>query len=281
MQATLKFKWQALSLLMRTVGRSSAGIDLGYRRGFDSGPMLDYVYRNRPSGVFPVGVLTDWVYLNTIGWRAIRARKALLQTLLQAEIARRLPDGPVVLADVAAGPGRYLLELCQQPGPDGRPLAASVQVICRDMDRQGLAEGAAQAAALGLGNVRYEPGDATDAASLAQIQPTPGIVVVSDLYELFTDPAPIRCSLRGIYGILPPGGTLVFTTQVTHPQLDLIANVLVNREGHPWVMVCRSLAEVEKMAAEAGFTQIESQCERHGLFGITVCRKPGTGDAPQ
>lgn len=276
MQATMKLKWQALSLLLRTVGRGSAGIDLGFRRGFDSGPMLDYVYRNRPGGAFPLGVLTDWVYLNTIGWRAIRARKALLQQILRAEVARRLPDGPVVLADVAAGPGRYLLELCREQTPAGRPLAESLTVICRDLDRAGLAEGEAQARALGLTNVRYEPGDATSAASLAAIRPVPDVVVVSGLYELFTDPAPIRQSLRGIYQILPPGGTLVFTTQVTHPQLELIANVLVNREGRPWVMVCRALAEVEGWAAEAGFGAIESQRERHGLFGVTICRKATT-----
>jgi hypothetical protein len=103
---------------------------------------------------------------------------------------------------------------------------------------------------------------------------------VSGLYELFTDPAPIRRSLRGIYAALPPGGTLVFTTQVTHPQLELIANVLVNREGRPWIMVCRSLAEVEGWAAEAGFGQIRSQCERHGLFSVTVCHKPEADRRP-
>lgn len=281
MQATMKLKWQALSLLMRTVGRSSAGIDLGYRRGFDSGPMLDYVYRNRPGGVFPLGVLTDWIYLNTIGWRAIRARKALLQDILRTEAARRMPAGPVVLADVAAGPGRYLLELCREWTAAGSPGAPAVQVICRDLDRPGLAEGEAQARVLGLENVRYEPGDATSAASLAEIRPVPDVVVVSGLYELFTDPAPIRRSMQGIYQILPPGGTLVFTTQVTHPQLELIANVLVNREGRPWVMVCRSLAEVEGWAADAGFEVTPTRCERHGLFGVTVCRKaaPAPADA--
>jgi SAM-dependent methyltransferase len=176
----------------------------------------------------------------------------------------------VVLADVAAGPGRYLLELCREPA-----LAGALRVICRDLDTRGLAQGAATAAALGLTNVRYEPGDATDAASLAQIDPRPDIVVVSGLYELFTDPAPIARSLRGIHAILPPGGALIFTTQVTHPQLDLIANVLVNREGRPWVMVCRTLAEVEGLAATAGFREIRSQRERLRLFGVTICRKPG------
>lgn len=37
--------------------------------GFDSGSTLDYVYRNRPSGITPIGRLIDWSYLNAIGWR--------------------------------------------------------------------------------------------------------------------------------------------------------------------------------------------------------------------
>ena len=49
--------------------------------------------------------------------------------------------------------------------------------------------------------------------------------------------------------------------------------MLVNREGRPWIMVCRPLAEVEGWAAEAGFGQIQSQCERHGLFSVTRCHK--------
>src|SRR5687767_9205082 len=68
-------KWRALSLLMRTAGRASEGIRLGYRHGFDSGPMLDYVYENRARGSFVFGRLVDRVYLDSIGWRAIRARK--------------------------------------------------------------------------------------------------------------------------------------------------------------------------------------------------------------
>jgi SAM-dependent methyltransferase len=257
---------------MKTPGQISDGIALGYRYGFDSGEMLDYVYENRARGKFLLGALVDRVYLNTIGWRAIRTRKELLKATLHRQIREiGSRNEQLVVLDVAAGPGRYLLEVCQELRAAGR--GEAVQVVCRDLDTQGLALGRARAHRLGLENVRYEWGDATDAESLGSMQPRPDIVVVSGLYELFTDAAVIKRSMEAIYGILKPGGTLIFTTQVTHPQLELIANVLVNREGKPWEMVCRSVEEAEGLAREAGFEGMRSDLERLGLFGVTVCRK--------
>ncbi len=57
-------KWRALSALLRTLGRTSEGIELGYRHGFDSGPMLDYVYENRARGRLLLGRLIDRFYLS-------------------------------------------------------------------------------------------------------------------------------------------------------------------------------------------------------------------------
>ncbi len=273
-----KLKWRLISFFMRTIGRTSTGIDLGYRRGFNSGVMLDKVYENRPSGKYGIGVLIDWLYLQSIGWRAIRARKRLLKTILAGqleELASAWPSSPLVLADVAAGPGRYLLELCQEQRDAGQDIEHRLTVICRDLSGEAVERGQALAQAYGLANFHYETGDAVDAASLATITPQADIVVISGLYELFTDETPIKTSLRGICRILKGGGRLVFTTQVTHPQLDLIANVLVNRDGEPWIMRCRSIEEVEAYARESGFRVIKSEVEPLGLFAVTVCEKIG------
>jgi SAM-dependent methyltransferase len=263
-----RVKWGALGLLLRTAGRASAGIRLGLRHGFDSGPMLDYVYENRARGYLGFGRLVDRVYLDSIGWRAIRARKALLQDVLRGEIAARRGRGEAtVLLDVAAGPGRYLLELAAELGAPG-----DLTVICRDLDTTGLAQGRRLARQAGLAGVRHERGDACDAASLAGVQPRPDVVVASGLYELL-DAALIQRSMAGIHALLPPGGRFVFTTQVTHPQLELIANVLSNRFGEPWVMECRSAAEVEGYARAAGFRDLVTRLEPHGLFAVTVGTK--------
>src|SRR5688572_19687465 len=174
-QGPAALKWRALSLLMRTAGGASEGIRLGYQHGFDSGPMLDYVYENRARGCFVFGRLVDRVYLDSIGWRAIRARKALLQDMLRQEIAANRARGEgTVLLDVAAGPGRYLQELAAELGGAG-----DLEIICRDLDPAGLAQGRRLARTSGLLCVRHEQGDACDPASLARVRPRPNVVVAS------------------------------------------------------------------------------------------------------
>ena len=53
------FRFQVIQLGMKTTGRLSKGIQLGWRSGFDSGLTLDYVYANKPQGVTPLGRLID------------------------------------------------------------------------------------------------------------------------------------------------------------------------------------------------------------------------------
>ncbi|MBI2849706.1 MAG: class I SAM-dependent methyltransferase family protein [Chloroflexi bacterium] len=269
-----KLKWRATSLAMSTIGRTSDGINLGYRYGFDSGEMLDYVYENRARGALLVGRLLDRIYLNAVGWRGIRARKGLLKAVLRGELQARLDAGKkTVLLDVASGPARYLIETLQELKA-GNEDASKITIVCRDLDAKGLEWGKERASEAGLTNIRFELGDACDPASLAKVRPRPDIVVVSGLYELFADVAPIRCSMAGIFAILQPGGKLFFTTQVNHPQLEMIANVLTNRQGKPWVMDCRSIETVEALAREAGFKVIGSQMEPVGLFALTTAEKP-------
>ena len=64
-------------------GRLSRGIEIGSYYGFDSGLSLDYVYKNEPHGSLGVGRLIDQAYLNSIGWRGIRRRKANLEKSLR------------------------------------------------------------------------------------------------------------------------------------------------------------------------------------------------------
>jgi SAM-dependent methyltransferase len=246
---------------MTTLGRTSKGIRIGYRHGFDSGSMLDYVYVNHAQGLLGVGRLIDRAYLNAVGWRAIRARGALLTRTLRAEIDRR-PDGPVRILDVAAGPGRYLQELLADYPAD------RVQVVCRDLAVMGLAQGRALARQRGLSNIRYERGDALDPKP-PEPGEAPDVIVVSGLYELLLDDATIRASMARLRGLLAPGGTLVFTTQTRHPQLEFIANVLPNRDGELWRMKCRAVAETEEWARQAGFAELGSEREEVGLFTVT------------
>lgn len=260
-----RVRWAATRVLLNTVGRASAGIRIGYRHGFDSGSMLDYVYVNKAGGFPVVGHLIDRVYLNAVGWRAIRARRELLKDVLRKEIARRSgAGGGVRVLDVASGPGRYLQDLLAEYEP------GTLHVECRDLDRAGLAQGGRQASERGLSGISYAYGDALDPAPAS---PAPDIVVVSGLYELLLDDAVIAASVARLRGMLAPGGVLVFTTQTHHPQLEFIANVLPNREGVLWEMKCRPVELAEQWAAQAGFTEVASRRESVGLFTVTTARR--------
>jgi hypothetical protein len=122
---------------------------------------LDYVYRNRAHGRLGFGRLIDRVYLDAIGWRAIRARRVLLKQGLKQEVECKLVHGrPIRLLDAAAGLGRYLQELVQE-NDLGRD---ELLVLCRDLSQDGLMQGARQAEEAGLQNVFYECGNAFEPA---------------------------------------------------------------------------------------------------------------------
>jgi len=261
-------RWGMLARLARAVSPLSEGMRIGYRYGFDSGEMLDYVYENRARGRWGIGILLDRAHLNAIGWRGIRQRKIHLQTMLCEAIGQLRTGGrPLHLVDVAAGPGRYLLEVLREVGSD------SLTATLRDWDATGLEHGRALATQLGVSAVRYERGDAFDPQDLARITPKPHIVIVSGLYELFPENALIRRSLGGIYKILEPSGWLIYTNQPTHPQLELIARCLPNREGKPWLMRLRPQEEMDGLVREAGFCPYKTLRDRWGLFTVSAAKK--------
>jgi SAM-dependent methyltransferase len=256
-----------MAVVLRTIGRLSAGIDLGFRHGFDSGLMMEYVYEDRPQGRGWFGRLIDRTYLGAIGWRGIRVRRTNLETVLAELIAARRTAGrETMIADLAAGTGRYVLDVLAAEGEDG------VRAVLRDLAPAGLEQGRRRAAELGLRNVVLETGDAFDPTSLATIQPAPNIVVVSGLYEILPDDDLVRPHFAMVRRILADGGTFVFTAQPHHPQLELIARTLVNRDGQPWVMRLRSIETLTGWARDAGFTEFSSRTDPWGIFHVITAR---------
>jgi hypothetical protein len=66
---------------------------------------------------------------------------------------------------------------------------------------------------------------------------------------------------------------LIYTNQPNHPQLELIARTLINRDHEPWVMRLRSQAEMNRLVRGAGFEPIETVLDDAGIFSVTVARK--------
>ena len=119
---------------LKMAGRLSRGVDLGWRSGFDSGLSLDYVYKNEPGGSIGLGRFIDKSYLNSIGWRGIRQRKANLEAALHEVIGEVHGEGHAVrILDIASGPGRYVIETMHRESrnPDEREAARLQTGECR------------------------------------------------------------------------------------------------------------------------------------------------------
>src|SRR5437016_7122665 len=142
---------------LRAAGRLSHGVDLGWRNGFDSGLSLDYVYENKPRGSLGVGRLIDQSYLNSIGWRGIRQRKANLKNALRNLIEKlHHEELPVRILDIAAGAGRYVIETMHELSD------ISISATLRDYEQENIDAAQALAQEFGLENVTAERGDAFD-----------------------------------------------------------------------------------------------------------------------
>jgi alpha-beta hydrolase superfamily lysophospholipase/phosphatidylglycerophosphate synthase len=262
--------WAAVRANMKLGGHLSEGIALGHRTGFDSGSTLDYVYRNQPQGVGPLGRLIDRNYLHSIGWRGIRQRKLHIEELLLAAMQSLAERGmPVRVVDIAAGHGRYVLDALA-----ASPIAPEA-ILLRDYSDLNVEAGTKLIEDRGLAGVaRFVKGDAFDRDGLAMIDPQPTLAVVSGLYELFPDNGMVRRSLAGLAAAVPPGGRLVYTGQPWHPQLELIARVLTShRQGEAWIMRRRTQAEMDQLVAAAGFRKLEQRIDDWGIFTVSLAER--------
>ncbi len=270
---TLSFKglfFGAQRLSMKTLGLLSKGIRLGWRTGFDSGQTLDYVYENQSRGSLLLGKLFDRMYLNNIGWCAVRQRKVHVERLLKQTIMQlKQSSKPVHVVDIAAGQGRYVLDTLKDLND------AHVTAVLRDYQGSNLVAGRKLVKAMGLENVSFELGDAFDERSLAAMDPPPTVVIVCGLYELYPDNAYLRRSLRGIAQAMKNGGYLIYDGQPWHPGVEMIARVLTNREGDPWIMRRRTQEELDDLVRDAGFEKQTMEIDEEGIFTVSVAKIGG------
>ena len=251
----------AMRLVIRTAGRLSDGIRLGFREGFNSGTMVDYVYCNQAHGITPLGRWADRQMLDYPVWRGVRGRRALLIDHLRAVLAGR-PDQ--VLLDVAAGPGSYLFELA--PGS-----AALLYAGDRDADER--ARGSARARASGRADIRFVEVDAFDSTTW------PGdrfdVLVASGFFDILVDVADVRRLLAAGASATGPGAHWVLTVMERHPDLAMLRDVFVDWDRKPWIAVTRPADEVVAAAEPLGWRAVRVDREPEGLFGVVTLERTG------
>ena len=252
------------SLFLGTVGQLSDGIRTGYRYGFDSGMIMNYIYENKPGGKFYLGKKLDEAFLNQITCRAFRAVKEIQKNMILSYLAER--EGmETFIADMASGEADYLYDVLRQTGP-------LVKAHLRDISRDALEESGKKAARLRLTDrVTFGAGDALDPDSLRSIEGKPDLVIEAGLYGIIHDDALIRAHLAQLRDILNPAA-LLFNVQTYNPQIELIARVLRNQEGERCVWHLRPAEEVIGWAEEAGFRDARVTYDPYRIYAVVMMR---------
>lgn len=256
-----------IRLLLTTVGQLSDGVRVGLKYGFDSGVMLEYVYQNQPSGITFIGKLIDKMYLNAVGWQGIRQRGEILKNVLRQTIQNNYSQGiTTYLLDVACGGGRYDLEVLMDFPPE------AVRAVLRDYKAENVQKAQELANFIGV-SATIEQANAFSDEDLESVSPSPNLIIVSGLHEIFADNELIYNHFHQLYPILEPGGVLIFTVQPYHPQLEFIARVLNSHTGQPWIMRLRPIELTQEWVSSAGFEQFDVIMDSFGIFGVVTTRK--------
>src|SRR5262249_21160125 len=224
---------------IKTIGQLSNGIALCFQEGLTSGKMLDYIYKNRPSGKWLIGKWIDHFFLAHPGWEGVRKRRKYLEELFLEAIEER--KHPLKVVDVAAGLAGYIFSTLKKAARD------AIQVICQDIEPKWIEEGNAKAHK----QVTFQLGDAFDPAL---IELTPDIVIASGFYDWINEEETIKSSMELIFKALSPGGAFILTIQSDHPNLDFVQGIFPDFNHQPLKMTMRSPAQLQLWLENSGFT---------------------------
>ncbi len=259
----LSYMFQVMS--MKTLGTLSEGIRVGYKYGFDSGISLDHVYKNKARGWLGLGQIIDYFYINAVGWKGIRARRVHIREALDFAIQDLIKQGrPVRIMDIGSGPGRYLLETAKKYEKN------DVKVLLRDYSIDNVNEGKEIAKQLGVTNSEHMQADAFDKETYQKQAFRPNILIASGLFELFPSNDVVNRAIEGASAILDDKGYIVYTGQPWHPQLEMIAHTLPNREGEMWVMRRRTQKEMDQLFARVGAKKFDMKIDEWGIFTVAT-----------
>ncbi len=255
--------------LIGRVGHLSDGIRLCCEHGLTAGKVTDYVYRNQPSGRGLIGTLIDRRFLATPGCESTRVRRRHLEKLLAEAIGELRNSGRAVsLLDVASGPALYILSVVQQIGEH------DMVACCRDLEERWLSEGRAEALRRGLHHIRFEQGDAFDRDAVLAVRPRPNVIVSSGFYDWMGEDEAVRRSLELIFEALEPGGFVIVTNSMAHPNLELVSAVFTDFRRHPLRMKMRQASQMHGWLEEIGFVVQRALVDSWGYYSVTKAHKP-------
>lgn len=257
-------QYKLISFLLRNLGTLSDGIKIGYRHGFDSGNIMNYIYDNNPEGSFYIGEAIDKAFLNQKTCKAFRAIKKIQKDFISNYLNERGSEETFIV-DMASGKADYIYDVLKEGG-------VNVNVLLRDINENTLLESKDIANQMGLTeNITYQVGNALDIESLKNISVKPNLVIEVGLYGIIHDDNEIRNHLKALKEILNPDA-LLFNVQTYNEQIELIARALVNQDGEPCVWHLRQAEQLIGWAQEAGFRDPEVVMDPYDIYAVVMMR---------
>ncbi|MFQ5786993.1 MAG: class I SAM-dependent methyltransferase family protein [Thermodesulfobacteriota bacterium] len=260
-----KWYYDLFSLFLRTFGNTSEGISTGFKYGFDSGMIMNYVYNNLPKGKFLIGKKIDSAFLNQITCKAFRSIKETQKNKIKNYIEQRGGNSTFIV-DLASGKADYIYDVLRETNAD-------IKVLLRDINEKALIESLNLANKLNLQEiVSFQVGNAFDIESLKQISPKPNLVIEVGLYGIIHDDELIKIHLKQINNTLNPDAIL-FNVQTYNPQIELIARVLKNQAGERCVWHLRPVENLVNWAEDAGFSEPNVTMDPYGIYAVVMMKK--------
>ena len=250
--------------MLNGIGNLSDGMAIGLKYGFDSGISLDYVYKNKVGGKSFIGKQIDNGYLNAIGWRGIRIRKQHLLDLLYKQIDVLISqDKAIHILDIAGGTGNYLFDI-----KDKYPTIQSI--VINDIKQSNIDVGEKRIKDSNYTNIRFTNYSCFDQESFPKMQVKPNIIIISGIFELFSDNHLLDNAIKGVKSIADKDAVIIYTGQPWHPQLKQIACVLKSHQDKDWVMRRRSQNELDKVFKYNGIYKTDMLMDDFGIFSVNV-----------
>lgn len=260
-----KLLYSAQKTALKYLGFLSNGMNLGLKYGFDSGISLDYIYKNKAGGKFFIGKILDRFYLNQIGWKGIRERKTNLLKLLRKAI-HNINKEKINILDIAGGTGNYLFDI-KREFPNTNILINEFKKTNIDLGEKIIQENNWE-------DIDFVNYDCFDGETFKKINFIPDILVISGIFELFSDNTMLLNSIKGLAEISQNNTYLIYTGQPWHPQLAQIAFVLNSHkdEEESWIMRRRSQRELDSLFRANKFIKKEMLIDNSAIFTVSLAK---------
>jgi len=236
----------------------------------DSGISIDYLYRNKPKGLYSIGKFVDGVVLRLPAVKATQRKKDIIIKVIQNEVSNNLLlEKKTKILDLASGPARYLVEFLDK----GTSLKNEIEILCVDNDKQSVNYGNI----IGKSKpIRFIKGNTFKMGTLKRFSKKigwkPNIILCTGFFEL-NDDKNVRSLLNEIYGFIEKNGLLMFTSQADNPSKKLMKTVGKTRDGSSWKMHFRDPHVLRKWMLEIGFRDVIISLDSWGMYEYCTGRK--------